>query len=98
MHKAEQPYFIAMFGAKTNKKLLSDLGPALTEFQRDNYHEAVGGRPRKRDRLKRDLEDEKKPISQKEKAIDAVGTDEKKLNAEQVRRANFRDKLRRTKT
>jgi hypothetical protein len=96
-HNAEQPYFIAICGPKMNKELLPDLGPALTEFQRERYHESFGGRPRDVKRLRRDLEAEKKPTSQKEKAIDEVGTDEKKLNAEKVRRSRLKSKIVRTK-
>jgi Raf kinase inhibitor-like YbhB/YbcL family protein len=96
-HNAEQPYFIVICGPKMNKQLLANLGPALTEFQRDRYDESFGGRPRDVGRLKQDLEAEKKGISQKEKAIDSVGTDQKKLNAEQVRLARLRSEIRRTK-
>jgi hypothetical protein len=96
-HNAEQPYFIIICGPKMNKKLLADLGPALTEFQRERYGESYGGRKPDMERLKRDLEAAKKPISQKAKAIDAVGTDPKKLNAEQVRLARLKSKIRQTK-
>jgi Raf kinase inhibitor-like YbhB/YbcL family protein len=96
-HNAEQPYFIIICGPKMNKPLLAKLGPALTEFQRDHYHESFGGRTRDLARLKRDLEADKEPTSQKEKAIDAVGTDEKKLNAERVRLSNLKKKIRQTR-
>jgi Raf kinase inhibitor-like YbhB/YbcL family protein len=96
-HNAEQPYFIIICGPKMNKPLLADLGPALTEFQREHYDESYGGRRRDVERLKRDLEAEEEPTSKKGKAVDSVGTDEKKLNAEQVRKAKLRKEIRRTK-
>ena len=97
VHDAEQPYFIILCGAKANKELLKDLQPALTEFQRERYGESYGGRPRNVERLKRDLETEKEPTSKKGKAIDSVGSDEKKLHREQVRKAKLRKEFRQTK-
>jgi hypothetical protein len=97
VHDAEQPYFMILCGAKANKKLLKDLQPALTEFQRDHYGESYGGRPRNAERLKRDLEAEKESTSKKAKVIDSVGTDEKKLQREQVRKAKLRKEIRSTK-
>jgi hypothetical protein len=96
-HNAEQPYFIIICGPKVNKKRLADLGTALTEFQLAHYVDSFGGRKPNMERMKRDSEADKKPISQKAKAIDAVGTDPKKLNAEQVRLARRKSKIRQTK-
>jgi Raf kinase inhibitor-like YbhB/YbcL family protein len=96
-HNAEQPYFIIICGPKMNKKLLADLVPVLSEFQLAHYVDSFGGRKPNLERWKRDFEADKKPISQKEKAIDSVGTDPKKLNAEQVRLARLKSKIRQTK-
>jgi hypothetical protein len=96
-HNAEQPYFILICGPRMKKELLAKLGPALTEFQSAHYVDSFGGRPRNVERLKRELDVEKQPISKKAKAIELAGPDEKKLNAQQVRSANLRSSLKKVK-
>jgi Raf kinase inhibitor-like YbhB/YbcL family protein len=96
-HDAEQPYLICIFGEKMTKETLADLGKAVTEFQQEHFHRSRGGRPPKLDRLKKRLEVDAKPISNKEKAAElAEGEGEKKIKVEEVNLSRLRAKRRKT--
>jgi Raf kinase inhibitor-like YbhB/YbcL family protein len=97
-HDAEQPYFACIFGEKMAKALLASLGKSLTEFQKKHFFRS-SGRPTKMDRLKKRLEVEAKPLSNKEKAVELADADgERKVKTEEVKLSQLRSKLRKTKS
>jgi hypothetical protein len=96
-HEAEQPYFLCIIGEKMTKDTIADLGKAVTEFQQKHFHRSRGGRPPKLDLLKKRLEVDAKPISNKEKAVElAEGDGEKKVKVEEVNLSRLRAKRRKT--
>lgn len=96
-HQAEQPYFVVIFGEKMSKEVLADLGKSVSEFQQQHFFRARGGRPANISRLKKRLEVDAKPLSNKAKAADLAETDgEKKVKVEEVRLSQFRSKRRKS--
>ena len=97
-HNAEQPYLGCIFGEKITKQLLHDMGPTVTEFQKKHFSRTSGGRPPDMERLKQTLEIDKKPISNKAKAIELAGdVDEKKIKSQEVKLSKMKGDKRKKK-
>jgi Raf kinase inhibitor-like YbhB/YbcL family protein len=90
IHNAEQPYLGCIFGEKLTKQLLHDMGPTVTEFQKRHFFRTAGGRPPDMERLKKMQAIDRKPISNKAKAIELADGDEKKIKSQEVKLSNLR--------
>jgi Raf kinase inhibitor-like YbhB/YbcL family protein len=98
IHNAEQRYLGCIFGEKSSKQLLHDMGKTLTEFQKKHFSRPPGGRPPDMAELKKMLAIDKKPISNVEKAAElAEGGDERKVKAQEVKLSKMRAKRRKSK-
>lgn len=92
-----QLYLGCIFGEKMTKQQLHDMGPTVTEFQRKYFDRTAGGRPPDMDRLKKTLEIDKKPISNKAKAIELAEGDEKKIRSMEVKLSKRHGKKHKSK-
>jgi Raf kinase inhibitor-like YbhB/YbcL family protein len=98
VHNAEQPYLGCIFGEKITKQLLHDMGKTVTEFQKKHFFRTSGGRPPDMERVKKTLEVDKEPISNKAKAAElAEGGDEKKVKNQEVKLSRMRRSRRESK-
>ena len=98
LHNAEHSYLGCIFGEKISKQLLHDMGKTVTQFQKEHFSRTAGGRPPDIERLKKALEIDKKPISNKAKAAELAGdVDQKKVKTQEVKLSKMKRDKRKKK-